>query len=450
VAQDDDEEEPALPSGLGDQDDDEPPVPAGLGETTSDEPVVVESAGRSLPFELRGFADIRGGMRVRSDPDLERPTLGEARLQLEVERSWTPLSLTARVAGDLLFDPVVGDYELHLETGSGAVDLREANVVASPLEALDVKVGRQILTWGTGDLVFINDLFPKDWTAFLVGRDIEYLKAPSDAVKLSGFHELVNLDFAYTPVFDADRFPDRRRLSSWDPTQGRIAGADDQVPTVRPDRWFRDSEWAVRAHRRLGLFELAAYGYWGFWKSPAGADPGSGSATFPALSVYGASIRAPLGRGIANVEAGYCDSRDDRTGDDPLVRNDEVRALVGYERELRPNVTLGAQYYVEWMLDYEGYRAGIPAGSPTADEVRHVLTTRLTWLSRSQTVMSSLFVFVSPSDGDAYLIPQVTYQVDDHWRLQAGANVFLGREDHTFFGQFENNTNVYAAARYAW
>jgi hypothetical protein len=448
---DEGDDEPALPSGLGDADDDEPPVPAGLDEAASDEPAIAEQpADRSLPFELRGFVDVRGGLRARSDPDLSRPTLGEARLQLGVERSWTPLSSTARVVADLLFDPVVSDYEPHLETGRGAVDLREANLVASPFDGLDIRLGRQIVTWGTGDLVFINDLFPKDWTAFLAGRDIEYLKAPSDAVKLAAFHDLVNVDVVYTPVFDADRFPDRRRLSSWDPMQGRIAGADDPVPTQRPDRWFRDAEWAARAHRRLGRFELAAYGYRGFWKSPAGADPGSGSATFPALSVYGASARTPLGRGIANLEAGYYDSQGDRAGDDPLTRNDEARALVGYERELRPNLTLGAQYYVEWMLDYDGYRAGSPAGAPAADEMRHVLTTRLTLLSRSQTVTSSLFLFVSPSDRDAYLIPQVTYQLDDHWRLQTGANVFLGREDHTFFGQFENNTNVHAAARYAW
>ncbi|MFW6031595.1 MAG: hypothetical protein ACOC9T_03300, partial [Myxococcota bacterium] len=32
---------------------------------------------------------------------------------------------------------------------------------------------------GTGDLVFLNDLFPKDWRSFLLGRDLDYLKAPS-------------------------------------------------------------------------------------------------------------------------------------------------------------------------------------------------------------------------------------------------------------------------------
>jgi len=34
--------------------------------------------------------------------------------------------------------------------------------------------------------------------------------------------------------------------------------------------------------------------------------------------------------------------------------------------------------------------------------------------------------------------------------VEAGANVFLGESDTSFFGQFEDNSNVYAGARYAF
>jgi hypothetical protein len=40
--------------------------------------------------------------------------------------------------------------------------------------------------------------------------------------------------------------------------------------------------------------------------------------------------------------------------------------------------------------------------------------------------------------------------MNDHWTVEAGGNVFLGDEPHTFFGQFEDSTNVYAAARYSF
>ena len=42
------------------------------------------------------------------------------------------------------------------------------------------------------------------------------------------------------------------------------------------------------------------------------------------------------------------------------------------------------------------------------------------------------------------------YKVNDHWTVEAGGNVFLGESDSTFFGQFEGNTNIYAAARWSF
>jgi len=91
------------------------------------------------------------------------------------------LALTA----DLLADEAAPDQDLRLNQGDGWLDLREASMSLRPTDDLDVRLGRQILTWGTGDLVFINDLFPKDWNAFILGRDEDYLKAPSDAFRLA-------------------------------------------------------------------------------------------------------------------------------------------------------------------------------------------------------------------------------------------------------------------------
>lgn len=45
-------------------------------------------------------------------------------------------------------------------------DTREAWAFIRPSDFMDIKIGRQVLTWGTGELVFLNDLFPKDWQSF--------------------------------------------------------------------------------------------------------------------------------------------------------------------------------------------------------------------------------------------------------------------------------------------
>jgi len=444
------DDEPPLPMGLDDGGEEEPALPAGLDGPTIEESAGTSQAGFRLPFEMRGYLDLRGGARVQEDPHERRLSLAESRLQVDLERSFTPMALTLRVVADFVYDPVLDEYEPALESGGGAVDLRQANAVISPFELADLKVGRQILTWGTGDLLFINDLFPKDWTALVIGRADQYLKAPSDAVKASLFSSWLNADLVYAPAFDSDRPLDRRRLSSWDPTLGRLAGRDAPLAIDRPDSWFRDHEFAARLHRRLAAYELALYGYRGLWKAPAGIDPASGSFTFPKLSAYGASARGPLLGGIGNLEAGYYDSRLDRDGDDPTVRNSEWRTLAGLEREVVKNMTASGQYYVEMMTDHAAYRASQPVGAPIADRFRHVVTGRLTWLAQAARLRTSVFVAYSPSDADALARGSVAYQIDDHWGAELGANLFLGAEDHTFFGQLERNSNLYSSVRYGF
>jgi len=417
----------------------EPPAPAPSVPRLSLEQIV-----EKLPFGVHGFFETRAGSRTQQDRYIsETASIAEARLQLELSKVFQlgDYRPEFRLKTDFLYDAVEDDL---------TADLREAFVVFSPVDFLDAKIGRQVLTWGTGDLLFINDLFPKDWIAFFIGRDDEYLKAPSDAARLSFFSDLANLDVAYTPRFRADHYIDGDRLSYWNDGLGRRAGERNRVRDEEPDDWIDDDEIALRLYRNLAGYEAALYGYHGYWRTPAGMNPATGRATFPDLSVAGASVRGPVGKGIGNIEVGYYDSRDDDGGDDPLVRNSECRFLMGYEQEVARDFTAGVQYYLEWMMDHEDHRRTLPAGIRARDECRHLVTLRLTKLLMNQNLRLSFFAYYSPSDSDAYLRPKVHYKIDDHWSAEVGGNIFLGAHDHTFFGMFERNTNAYCGVRYSF
>lgn len=440
---------PALPEGLEEgSNPDRPSLPPGLGDVlpTTEENQRVETP--SLPPGLSGFLEGRVGRRTQNDPHEKDLSIGEARLQVRVEPSLHRLSF--KLSADFLYDPVLDAHELDLERGEAWIDLREANVLLRPGEQVDLKIGRQILTWGTGDLVFINDLFPKDWNAFFIGRDTDYLKAPSDAVKVSLFSPFLNLDLVYTPRFDPDRTIDGRRISYFNIQSAGRAGQDAVVQADTPDGWFHDDEIAGRLYRNINGLEAAVYSYRGYWKSPAGFDANTGRAIFPALSVYGASFRGTILSGVGNAEMGYYDSEEDRGGDNPFIRNSEFRFIAAYEQELLQNLSAGLQYYLEHLLDYDPYTRTLPAGSPLADKNRHVLTLRLTQLSMNQNLILSLFTFYSPSDQDAYLRPNAAYTIDDYWSVEVGGNFFFGNEKHTFFGQFEKNNNVFVGVRYGF
>ena len=373
-------------------------LPEGLGDLSLMTETAPEEQG--LPFDLSGFLESRVGLRLQKDAHEKDMSLGEVRLQVGIEKELD--SLTVSFVADFIYDPVRDDHSLNLETGRGYMDIREANVVFSPLEFMDVKAGRQVLTWGTGDLAFINDLFPKDWNSFFIGRDDDYLKAPSDALKTAFFFGDYNLDIIYMPRFDADRFIDGTRISFFDRTNGVLSGRENPVQVNRPDRWFSADELAARFSTSFGAYETALYYYNGYWKSPAGQNVTSGVGEFPRLQVFGASVRGPVSRGIGSVEVGYYISAAGAASN-LVVRNDEFRLLVGYEQELATELTGSVQYYLERRLDYDLYLESLPVGAIRDKQNRHLFTVRLTKLLLQQDLRLSLFNFYSPSDKDGYL-----------------------------------------------
>lgn len=438
--------EPALPSGLGGENESiqENAAPAGAGVQG---PENMDTRLRGHDIRVSGFIEGRAGTRYQDSPYHKDASLLETRTQIQLDKSFDKFHV--RLTTDWLYDAVAGSHAVDLDKGKGFLDIREAYIVTRPFDFMDLKAGRQILTWGTGDLLFLNDLFPKDWVSFFTGRDVEYLKAPSDSLKVSMFSEAANLDVVYTPNFDSDRYISGKRISFYDSNFGRIVGENNETVADPNGQWFADDEIALRLYHNFGSIETAIYGYSGYWKSPAG-QTATGIATFPALSVYGASVRGSVFEGIGNLEVAYYDSRDDDNGTDPLVRNSELRFLAGYEQELLPEFTAGAQYYLERMMDYGEYRENLPAGVPQKDKNRHMFTLRLTKLAMNQNLELSLFNFWSPSDEDGYLRPNVSYKVDDNWTVSAGGNIFYGAERTTFWGQFEDNSNVYVSARYSF
>jgi hypothetical protein len=430
---------PSLPSGLGGA----PSLPSFGPPSTPLNSAPTDSASHASA--VSGFAEWRSGLRLNSDPLQQRQSINEGRLSLALDYPFElgTAAVSSRLAGDLLIDSVDQRSTVSLQSGSGPLDLREAWLGFSPLAALDLKVGRQPLTWGSGDLLFINDLFSKDWNSFFSGRDSEYLKAPSDAVKAALFLERINIDLVWLPEFDADRYIDGRRISYYDPASDAAAGRDRAFTALQPD----GDEWAVRAYQTVAGIEIAGYGYRGYWKSPTSFDPAAGLPSFGRLQVVGASLRGAVAGGIGNIELGYYDSLDDRAGDDPLHPNNQTRLLIGFEHELANQLTAGWQLYIERTEHYQGYRDGLADQRDAVAKRRTLLTNRLSYESHNQTVSWSLFSFYSPSDEDFYLRPKVSWKVNDQLRLEGGFNLFGGRQANSFFGQFEEASNGYLAAR---
>lgn len=386
-----------------------------------------------------GFVEAGLGSRFSADPLLDsRNTLEEVRWRLE--SSWQPRQTTITFKADAAYDGITESFE---------GDIRDLTAAFSVGDSVDVKVGRQVQTWGTGDLVFLNDLFPKDFQSFFAGRDDEYLKAPGNAARMSWFTSVINLDFVWTPRFEPDLYLTGERFSFYSPIVGDNVAPRPPLDAVEPDSSLGNGEIALRAFRNVNGKEFAVYLYDGFFKQPTALTQDF-EPTFAPMTAIGASLRQSLGRGLFNAETSWYQSRDDRNGSDPLVPNDQLRLLVGYEWEARPNFTVGLQYYLEKTLDYDALIENSPFPGQEPDEHRHLLTNRLTYRAGRDRHTWSLFTFFSPSDDDFYLRPAYTYRHDDHWTIAAGANLFDGDQPQTFFSQLQDASNAYLRVRYIY
>lgn len=399
-----------------------------------DDPWAREQTG----WQWYGFVEGAVAPRLQDDPAVDGDyTVAETRVQIEGERQLG--DYTATIKADAWLDGVE-------EGGRG--DLREANLAGRLTPQTDIRFGRQIITWGTGDLVFLNDLFPKDYVAFFSGRGDEYLKAPTDAVKLSWFGD-VNIDAVWMPRATPNRFITGERLSFFSRQAGRRVAAPPQIDPRKRDQVGGDSEFALRLYQTIDGIEYAGYAYHGYDKQPSARDPGTGRAYFPRLTSLGASVRGPLLGGIANLETAYYHGEDDN-GRDPDRPNDQWRWLGGYEHEPFSDLTLGWQYSLEWIQDHDELLDALADEQRryAPDEYRHLLTNRLTWQGQRQNLTLSLFTFYSPSDADYYLRPRARYRFSDRLTGTAGANLFGGQDDWTFHTQLEDNSNTYLRLRY--
>jgi hypothetical protein len=398
--------------------------------------LIMSSNSYASDISIHGFFQGNYSFSTRTNPDGGDFKWAEERLQLKIEASKEPFRLFVKT--DAYYDHI--DKEPELELREGYIDYTA--------KSWDLRIGRQVITWGLGDLIFINDVFPKDYEAFFSGRPLEYMKKGIDGVKLGLYPEIASFEFIAIPIFEPNNYPNANRFHMFDPMP-MVTNREKKDPAAT----FENSEFALRIYRDLAGFDASLYFYRGYFRKPHMIPDDLNNTTritlyYPKLSVYGISLQGRLLDGILGVEAGYYDSRQDRSGTDYTVPNSQTRFLIGYQRQLWEDFTIGLQYYGEYMHDYSEYIKNQPSGFPKDKRLYQLATVRLTQLLKHQTLKLSFFSFYSPSDGDYMLNPEIKYNFSDHIWAAIGGNIFGSGERWSQFGQLDRNDNVYLQLRY--
>jgi hypothetical protein len=383
--------------------------------------------------EVSGFVQLRAAERVGSLAGCSfigcRTMVEEASAELLFEHRLSAQSaLSIRV--EALDDGVPRGRK---------VGLREATIAWQPVTDVDLKIGRQVITWGVSDYLYVNDIFPKNYDSFFTGGSFDRLKEPVDAAHLT-LHGRADLEFVVSRA-KADRMPSSSRFMA----AGLAASA-------APDSEAHGSkaDVAIKASASTGGWDLAAYAA-SLRSREVRYFLGETGLHFdrPGLRHLGASVTGNAGSGVVWMEAAlrHVDTNRERVVDRHFVGS-SAKLILGYSRQIADDLTASAQVQFESALARSQYLRSLATGVRPLRDFSPVLHLRVAGHWANQTLGAGAQLFAG-AEGDTHFNPFINWSPADGWRLEAGANVFAGRPD-TRFGALRRDSNFYTAARYSY
>lgn len=394
--------------------------------------------GSYRDFVLSGRLQSSIGYRIYSDKLQESGTIQEGILRISMLSILDNSEL--RVTADLIADRLRGRPRINLDRDADIIDLREAYYLFSPQADVDIKIGRQILTWGTGDLLFLNDHFPKDFRSFIIGRGDDYIKAPQTSLKIS-YYSAINLDIVYSPVFEPDRYITGERVSYWNPLTFSTSSVDLNVLTRLPDTLFSDDTLSLRLHTLENGVEYCLYYHSGFRNSPSSFSLVTGKPGFDEIQSFGFSIRGQLGSTIWNTESVYTfsDAKEQRRF---YTRGEEYKLLIGLEKEILDNITASTQLYYETTVHTEEMNTGLPISVEALPSDNLIATLRIyASLDDNNVIFNSFLLYASQNEEFAWL-PRITFKQGTNAELIISASVFGGENERGYYSQLRGASNI--------
>ena len=287
------------------------------------------------PFSLDGYLKIGSSINVAHDApgpgatdwrDLSR-LRGELQLELHARFSDRCLAL---VSGKGAFDAVYAIKGRHeytedvLDAYEDELELRETYVLLTPLDNLDIKVGRQIVVWGKSDNIRVTDVLnPLDLREPGL-TDIEDLRRPVAMTRadvylgnwsLTGM-ALHEIRFNKTPVFGHDFFPYDQPLP----------------PEKVPSDGGGNTEFAVAVSGTFSGWDIAFYGADIYDDTPHLAVPAGSAAVahkHARLEMFGVAANLALGNFLLKAEAAHFSGLEFFNA--PSAAYTRIDALAGFE-----------------------------------------------------------------------------------------------------------------------
>ncbi len=391
--------------------------------------------GAAHALELHGSVRNSSAIRTSSYGDRNHDWLNlETALRLEGTRA------TANGKNNF-FGKV--DFKYDYIAGRGDMDIRELYMDHFTRRA-DFRIGKQIITWGSSDLIFVTDVFPKDWKALIAGRPMEYLKTGVEAARAEVFFKKISIETILISSFTPDTLPGGGRLAAFNPFPSSVGA----VTTMPPNR-LRSPEAALALKKNAGAYDYSLNWYAGRDRRPAlsyDAASGVASQRFPRMWMLGGGFKGASGANVYRGEIAYYHT-EDTSGADSSVQNASLKYLGGMDKTLGGNRAVSFQFGQEITFDYGAWRRALPPGAPAPGKTQSFASFRFTDAWKYQTIKPKLFALYNFSMRDYYIAAEYERSLNDSLSATLGVNLFGGKHGYTMYGQFDKNDNIYLNAQ---
>ncbi|WP_290939528.1 DUF1302 family protein [Fibrobacter sp.] len=381
-----------------------------------------------LSLQLNGFVDSYHALQLGSP---YKVMSSRTRLRLEMRANYGEASL---------FSSVNLAYNSLIKEQSGAF-LREAYFDYAG-KYLEVKAGRQIVTWGVADGLRITDLIsPMDYTEFMA-NDYDDIRVPVNAINLKYPGESFSAELVFVPVPEYFVMPSGED----NPWSMPVPEGVSMDLSGTPEKHIKNSEVGTRLRFFLENLDFSLTALRTFNKSPvtiADYDPETKSVViqgiYKPMYVLGGDFSIPVSEFVVRGEmAGYFG--------EPIALNDSRRyrlrktfnALFGLDWYAGDNWTFMVQYMHKIIMDYRK-ELGM-------DQNTSMVTARISKEVLNNTLKLSVYGMYDIDNVSFYIRPAADYLLNDQITLSLGADILGGRRGT--FKTYEDNTQIWVKGKY--
>ncbi len=355
---------------------------------------------------------------------------------------------------------------------------------------VDVRLGKQIVTWGAADGIRILDqVNPLDYREFTL-KDWNEIKIPLWMLKLE-VAPTVNgsLQFLFIPDFEPNFLPPAgapfafktAEIAAQNYAQLENYGYHVVTEEDRPAEKFGNAKFGMRWRDVVAGWEYSLNYLYGWnmnpetyvWVDtstmvlppppvPPGYPPIGSTYHFvkkySRINLWGGSFSKSLVSGffqgltirgefayLKDVPVAYYDAQ----GRLAYTKTDQFKYVIGLDKYVITNWLFSFQLIqlINSQKDYHGYKFLLPSGGPM-DKVATYLTLKISTDFFHERLKPDILIIYG-DDNEWRLSPRVYFEINDHITTTIGMHIFVGKESE-LYGEFNDVNEFYLELNYSF